>query len=121
MGGGPGAAEQLGEFGASIKKKESEELLAHGAVGRRGSSASGMSLNQGHAVVGSDVESSSSKEGQQRITRSRGGSLGRDSRLYPSSEEENAEWGIEVGGVRLGECSSLSGAGKLTCTSCWEE
>jgi hypothetical protein len=114
MGGGPGAAEALGEFGASIKKKESEELLSNaGGLGRRGSHGSGMSLSPVLASGSQMGEASSSKDGQPKIVRSRGGSLGRDSRLYPSSEDEDKEWGVEVGGVRLGECSSLSGAGEF--------
>lgn len=102
MGGGPGAAEALGEFGASIKKKESEELLSGSSGSANGSGLSASSVNlQGEGT------------GKTRMVRSRGGSLGRDSRLYPSSEEEVIEWGVEVGGVRLGECSALTGEGEL--------
>lgn len=46
-------------------------------------------------------------------TRLRGGSLGRDTRLFESSDEEDEEetWGIEIGPVHLGEVSSLTGEG----------
>jgi len=41
--------------------------------------------------------------------RSRAGSLGRDSRMQ--EEHEELDWGVDIEGIRLGECSSLSGSG----------
>ncbi|WWC86875.1 uncharacterized protein L201_001754 [Kwoniella dendrophila CBS 6074] len=107
MGEGPGAAETLGEFGDGVKKKQSGELLVP------------LSANTGSGFR---------KQHQYSGTRSRGGSLGRDPRLYSddssssgssrsnnqhSNEEEDdpLSWGVEVEGVRLGECSALSGQG----------
>ncbi|WWD21517.1 hypothetical protein CI109_106003 [Kwoniella shandongensis] len=88
MGEGPSAAEALGEFGDGVKKKASGEML----------SGSGILKAQGG--------------------RSRGGSLGRDERLHGaitsrSSDDEAGDglWGVEVEGVRLGECSALTGEG----------
>ncbi|BEJ14931.1 hypothetical protein CspHIS471_0406980 [Cutaneotrichosporon sp. HIS471] len=55
--------------------------------------------------------------------RPRSGSLGCDSRLYPTDsrdedEEKPPQWGVEVEGVRLGEVSSLTGEGvELLCRS----
>jgi hypothetical protein len=55
--------------------------------------------------------------------RARGGSLGRDSRLYGHHDKSAVEddddedpingWGIEIGNVRLGEVSSLTGEGEF--------
>ncbi|WVQ98078.1 hypothetical protein IAU59_005200 [Kwoniella sp. CBS 9459] len=96
MGEGPSAAEALGEFGEGIKKKQSEEMLAPMSA----STGSGF-VKQQHAGAG----------------RSRGGSLGRDPRLHndPGRGDDEGEngglWGTEVEGVRLGECSALSGQG----------
>lgn len=92
MGEGPSAAEALGEFGAGVKKRESEELLGGGG-------------------------SSGLKKPSLKSTRSRGGSLGRDSRLYGDQDEDlnkakDEGWGVDVEGIRLGECSALSGQGK---------
>ncbi|WWC67955.1 uncharacterized protein I206_101874 [Kwoniella pini CBS 10737] len=100
MGQGPGAAETLGEFGEGIKKKQSGELLTPLS-----------------ASTGSDFRRTSNGTGM----RSRGGSLGRDPRLYGDEpirngthtldESEDGLWGVEVEGIRLGECSALSGQG----------
>ncbi|KAL7420020.1 hypothetical protein Q5752_004984 [Cryptotrichosporon argae] len=55
--------------------------------------------------------------GYARRSRNRGGSLGRDSRLYgpePGRDERadvHAGWGRDVEGVRIGECSALTGEG----------
>jgi hypothetical protein len=50
--------------------------------------------------------------------RARGGSLGRDSRLFHSADSSDEEeedpvngWGVEIENVRLGEVSSLTGEG----------
>lgn len=102
MGEGPGAAEALGEFGAGVKRKESGELLAKRQAKNGPLSAS---------VGGSDLKL------QQAQGRARGGSLGRDHRLYgPAIEAEPVDemWGIDVEGVRLGECSALTGEGELS-------
>jgi len=88
MGEGPGAAEALGEFGAGVKKKQSGELL--------GSKASTI------PVIATK-------------TRARGGSLGRDSRLYSGSGSDASEeevWGVDVEGMRVGEVSALNGEGE---------
>ncbi|OCF45872.1 hypothetical protein I317_00360 [Kwoniella heveanensis CBS 569] len=96
MGEGPSAAEALGEFGEGIKRKQSGEMLAP------------LSASTGSAFM----------KQQKPITgRSRGGSLGRDPRLHgevgrgDDDIEADGMWGIEVEGVRLGECSALSGQG----------
>ncbi|WVR04648.1 hypothetical protein IAU60_001659 [Kwoniella sp. DSM 27419] len=44
------------------------------------------------------------------VGRSRGGSLGRDPRLCPPDPDDGL-WGSEVEGVRVGECSALTGQG----------
>ena len=49
-----------------------------------------------------------------RVTRSRGGSLGRDSRLYGEEPQPDPFWGVDVDGVRVGECSALTGEGMFT-------
>jgi hypothetical protein len=95
MGEGPGAAEALGEFGAGVKKKQSGELL--------GSKASTI------PVVATK-------------TRSRGGSLGRDSRLHGNgsgseTSEDEVLWGVDVEGLRVGEVSALSGEGKCSLSA----
>ena len=48
--------------------------------------------------------------------RSRAGSLGRDSRMQ--EEHEELDWGLDIEGIRLGECSSLSGSGTSPQVSC---
>lgn len=75
-------AEALSEFGEGVKKKQSGELLT-GSI---------------HALP-------------PRAARSRGGSLGRDSRLYGDDPQPQALWGVDVEGVRVGECSALTGEG----------
>ena len=93
MGEGPGAAETLGEFGDGVKKKESGELLAASTT----------------AAAASVLK--------KPVGRHRGGSLGRDSRLYGDapktsmSDEDDGKWGTEVEGVRIGECSAMTGEG----------
>ncbi|KIR26459.1 rab family protein [Cryptococcus deuterogattii LA55] len=89
MGEGPGVAETLGEFGAGVKKRESEELLG--------------GTNRSLPVFGNPVY----KVNQ---VRSRAGSLGRDPKLVGELEEAE-EWGVQVENVRLGECSALTGEG----------
>lgn len=84
-------AEALGEFGAGVKRRESEELLA--------------GTNRSLPVLGNP----SYKVNQ---VRSRAGSLGRDPRLIGELEEGGDEWGVQVENVRLGECSALTGEGK---------
>ncbi len=93
MGEGPGAAETLGEFGEGVKRKGSGELLSM-------TTSSGL---------------------KQPIGRARAGSLGRDSRLYgnPPSDEGNSQWGIEVEGIRIGECSALTGEGESSSPCPW--
>lgn len=91
MGEGPGVAEALGEFGAGVKRRESEELLG--------------GTNRSLPVLGNP----SYKVNQ---VRSRAGSLGRDPRLIGELEEVEDEWGVQVENVRLGECSALTGEGK---------
>lgn len=90
MGEGPGVAETLGEFGAGVKKRESEELLG--------------GINRSLPVFGNPAY----KVNQ---VRSRAGSLGRDPKLVGELEEAE-EWGVQVENVRLGECSALTGEGK---------
>ncbi|KAK8847426.1 hypothetical protein IAR55_005284 [Kwoniella newhampshirensis] len=94
MGEGPSAAEALGEFGDGVKKKASGEILTPMSAGVGGSGF------------------------KKQMGRGRGGSLGRDERLCGlptprNSDDEASEgmWGIEVEGVRLGECSALTGEG----------
>jgi hypothetical protein len=79
----PSPADLLGEFGEGVKKKQSGEMST-GAL--------------------SNLPA--------RVTRSRGGSLGRDSRLHDDNHEQ-LDWGVDIDGIRLGECSSLTGEGKL--------
>ncbi|WVW78426.1 hypothetical protein I302_100380 [Kwoniella bestiolae CBS 10118] len=102
MGQGPGAAETLGEFGDGVKRKQSGELLV---TPLSASTGSGFKKQQQQNHIAGN--------------RSRGSSLGRDPRLYgdelsgPSRGEEEADgvWGVDVEGIRLGECSALSGQG----------
>ena len=89
MGEGPGAAEALGEFGAGIKKKQSGELL-------------GSNLKNATVPLAGPF-----KKG-----RARGGSLGRDSRLYGDEPEEEMGWGIEIENMRVGEVSAATGQGE---------
>lgn len=93
MGEGPGAAEALGEFGAGVRKKQSGEIL------------DGQARN---ATVPTIV-------GPANKGRARGGSLGRDSRLYGTSGVDgpanDAGWGFEVEGMRVGEVSAATGEG----------
>ncbi|WVQ69275.1 uncharacterized protein L199_007492 [Kwoniella botswanensis] len=119
MGQGPGAAETLGEFGDGVKKKQSGELLVTPLSASTGSGSGSGSVS----ASGFKKQQSSSAGGN----RSRGGSLGRDPRLYGDGseqpfrgagsrqeEEEHGEglaWGVDVEGIRLGECSALSGQG----------
>lgn len=77
------SSDQLGEFGEGVKKKLSGEML------------SGPLASLPH-----------------RATRSRGGSLGRDSRLH-DDDEPALDWGVEIEGIRLGECSALTGEGEF--------
>lgn len=72
------------------------------------------SAGAGAAVVGG--MSGTSQAGSLGRSRSRGGSLGSASRLNFSENEleYEEEWGVDVGGIRLGECSALTGDGELT-------
>ena len=135
MGEGPSAAEALGEFGEGVKKRQSEELL-HAAAMSASASSSGFASGSLSGARSSARASASAafdhssgnptlsghshgqgdgmgvNAGRTAVTgRKRGGSLGRDSRLY-GEEEEEVQWGIEVEGVRLGECSALTGEGE---------
>jgi hypothetical protein len=76
----PSPADLLGEFGEGVKKKQSGEM------------ASGSMANL-----------------PSRVTRSRGGSLGQDSRMH--DDVPQLDWGVDIDGIRVGECSSLSGKG----------
>ena len=97
MGEGPGAAEALSEFGAGIKRKQS-----------------GGDLLDSERKSSSMTTSSSNFSGRSG-GRSRGGSVGRDTRLYGDVEEqEPEEWGTEVEGLRMGEVSALTGEGEST-------
>lgn len=99
MGEGPGAAEALGEFGAGVRKKESGELLTTRST---------------KSIGGITSPSDRTKP----TGRARGGSLGRDSRLYGSERgssdghEDDAGWGVDIEGMRVGEVSALSGEGE---------
>ena len=88
MGEGPGAAETLNEFDEGVKKKGSAELLA--------------------------ASTSSFSEMKKPTGRARGWSLGRDSRFYgdSTSVEDLGGWGTDIEGIRVGECSALTGEGK---------
>lgn len=81
--GGLTPAEALNEFSEGVKKKQSGEMLS---------------------------ESISTLP--PRANRSRGGSLGRDSRLYGQGPQPEAFWGIDVEDIRVGECSALTGEGQ---------
>jgi hypothetical protein len=116
MGEGPGAEQALGEFGAGVKKNQSGELLS-------GSHASGTATPASSSGVGSSAGgmglagASASQFGGNVKSRARGGSLGRDSRLYGSadgsgSDEAEEAWGAEVEGMRVGEVSALTGEGE---------
>ncbi|WOO80531.1 Ras-like GTP-binding protein RYL2 [Vanrija pseudolonga] len=96
---GPRAADALEEFGANVRGGSADRLTA-------GTSAFSQSSNF------------------LRPGRARGGSLGRDSRLYGSDDEDDAstpnevQWGVEIEGIRLGEVSSLTGEGvEIMCRS----
>jgi hypothetical protein len=75
-------AEALNEFSEGVKKKQSGEMLS-GSISTL----------------------------PPRVNRSRGGSLGRDSRLYGEEPQPDPFWGTDVNGVRVGECSALTGEG----------
>ena len=81
--GGLSPAEAMNEFSEGVKKKQSGEMLS-GSISTLPA----------------------------RTTRSRGGSLGRDSRLYGEDAQPDPFWGTDVGGVRVGECSALTGEGQ---------
>ncbi|WVQ76003.1 hypothetical protein IAR50_005639 [Cryptococcus sp. DSM 104548] len=102
MGEGPGAAEALGEFGAGVRRKESEELLGVAAM-NKSLPALG---SGGYKMPPSSASSTTGVQG-----RGRGGSLGRDPRLIGDVEAKEDGWGVEVEGVRLGECSAATGDG----------
>lgn len=96
---GPRAADALEEFGANVRGGSADRSTA-------GTSAFSQSSNF------------------PRPGRARGGSLGRDSRLYGSDDEDDAatpnevQWGVEIEGIRLGEVSSLTGEGvEIMCRS----
>lgn len=87
-GGNEPSPSELDEFGEGVKKKQSGEM------------ASGSLTNL-----------------PSRVTRSRGGSLGRDDRMI--EDHQQLDWGMDVEGIRLGECSSLSGQGmSISSTTC---
>jgi hypothetical protein len=80
------SSDPLGEFREGVKKKQSGEMQ------------SGPMASLPH-----------------RATRSRGGSLGRDSRLH-DEDGPVLDWGVDIEGIRFGECSALTGAGE-SCSS----
>ena len=95
MGEGPGAAEALGEFGAGVRRRQSGGDL----------------LENDNRPISPSM--SSSNFGLKTGGRSRGGSVGRDNRLYGDAEPaEEASWGTDVEGIRMGEVSALSGQGE---------
>lgn len=131
MGEGPSVSEALGEFGAGVRRRESGELLSlsasttqghalpHGSQSLGAASGSVTSATVATASTGkAQGQGPGSAAGSTHGGRSRGGSLGRDSRLYASSatdsEMEAAPWGVDVGGIQLGECSALAGDGELS-------
>ncbi|WVQ83236.1 hypothetical protein IAT38_005375 [Cryptococcus sp. DSM 104549] len=119
----PGAVEEaLSEFGVGVRKKESEELLGMGVSGGSGMAggSGGSSGFSGKTQLGGAGSSGfvlgkagqGQNQGQGQQGRSRGGSLGRDSRLMGDVHEGEVDgWGVDVEGVRLGECSALTGQG----------
>ena len=123
MGEGPGAEQALNEFGAGVKRKQSGELLGNPASGHASGSAT-PALASGGAVTGmgltglsAGASASASAFGANGKGRARGGSLGRDSRLYGSadgsgSDEGEEAWGVEVEGMRVGEVSAATGEGE---------
>jgi hypothetical protein len=96
---GTGADESLGESGSGVKKKERGEMLISACFS----------------------PSTSSGFKKPAISHSRAGSLGGDSNLYNVSggdtprgselDEADESWGVQAQGIRLGECSALSGQG----------
>lgn len=93
---GMSAAERLSEFGEGVRRKQSGDMLAN----------PGPSYSHLHASSRTYSTSISNS------SRSRAGSLGRDSRLYGSEPASDGLWGVDVNGIRVGECSSLSGEGQ---------
>lgn len=105
---------------ADLTKQRSEEWSGRG-WGRGEGPGAAEALEEFGAVI--RQAPSSRPASLPRRGRARGGSLGRDSRLYSDdprrSEDSDGEdepingWGVEVEGVRLGEVSSLTGEGEL--------
>lgn len=99
MGEGSGAAEALDESRAGVTNKESGKML----------------------VSSCSSPSTSSVFKKPAISRSRPGPLGSNTRLYGMSRgsaptgsdlpELGETWGVQVEGIRLGECSALSNHG----------
>ena len=89
---GPAVEDVLGEFGEAVRKKASGELLVP----------------------------SQQPQGSAYMRRPRGNSLGADTRLKDrdrdtprsSISDDDAQWGVQVEHIRLGECSALTGEGK---------
>lgn len=120
FGEGPSAADALGEFDESIQRRLSSEALGTAiAAYRSGGGPASAGLNQSTSSATSVRTLQHSTSG-----RSRGGSIGMDSRLYgpageASSDEEDQirQWGVDVEGIRLGECSALTGEGEYISAS----
>ena len=93
MGEGPGAAEALSEFGAGVRRRQSGGDLLDPDYTSTTTTSSNFSVHPGG--------------------RARGGSVGRDTRLYGDVEDqEPEEWGTEAEGLRMGEVSALTGEGE---------
>ena len=96
---GQGAAEALGEFGENVRKRQSQLMEAGASSG---------------TVTPSFFDAPDTLS-RHTSGRTRGYSVGRDSRLYgdmDQSEPEPKEWGITVGNMRVGEVSALTGEGE---------
>lgn len=98
-------------LGGDIAKHRSEEWSRR-PWGRGEGPSAADALEEFGAVVRGEVAA--------RSGRARGGSLGRDSRLHggdsrgdEADDETSNSWGVEIGNVRLGEVSSLTGEGEF--------
>ena len=100
-----------------LPKQRSEEWSSR-AWGRGEGPSAADALEEFGASVRNEA---ASRTTQNNGNRSRGGSLGRDSRLYghhdgrdTGDEDEDPinGWGVEIENVRLGEVSSLTGEGE---------
>lgn len=116
---GLGQSQSLGTASGTATTGYSGYGGSHSAVSTPGTGSAGVTFppygstaSQGGASTPGSTKGTVHAGGSLGRSRSRGGSLGSASRLYLSENEEEKEWGVDVGGIRLGECSALTGDGE---------